>query len=222
MPAADIDPGAEAQRQYGKEIRETIASVQAVIRGVWAPETDACPDDIHCYDLAVLIYTLKHRRHAQWQKKAEGRDAATFNKRARITPLESAAKNFQTELAKRRAELTATIPPEIAGYFTEPALIESTQQAVTALLESYRLPAFNAADGIRNRLVQAWRVAGISVKQGLKPTDRLCIAVTQLLALAGIHHEPSYVSDMLRGRWQRPRSGGPGGGRRIPEKLPCD
>ncbi len=67
---------------------------------------------------------------------------------------------------------------------------------------------------------------------GVKPKDPLCKAVTALLAIAGLHYSTTHVSDMLRDRADRPRSGGrkklqkapptpAAGGRKTRQKVPA-
>jgi hypothetical protein len=196
--------------QNTPSISDIIVKIQRVLEDVW-PKAAHYPADIHLYSLATVIQV---KRNIVGRSRREGRP--------KISALTSSAKRFQKELAKSRALLAAECTPDLIEYYqTELDQMDAVQRSVAALLDSHKRPQRNHAKDISGPLLKAWHDTGVEVPRGTKPDDALCRAVTALLSEAGINTTASYVSDMLRERAQRPRSGPKGGGgREIAEKMP--
>ncbi len=198
-----------AQSKYFADIKKTITCLQKALRELW-PAAAHYPNDIDCYNLAVLIGVAKTQHNKkQQEKRAQPQRSA----------LVTAAKKFQRELVKSRAELISRIPPEIIKYYeVDLQRVDTAKQSVAALLDTFKRPEpYNTAKEMGERLIEAWRRAGETISRGVKPDDAFCKAVTKLLELGGICYSPEHVSDMLRGRTQRPRSGR---ARNAPKRAP--
>jgi hypothetical protein len=208
----------EKNRLYFLQVGKTIKKVQQLMHEAWPnaglESTDDIPD-IKCYNLAVRIlvikeYNLKRKREAG----------------PKITPLLSAAKKFQKELSSQRAALGKRTPPNLIEYYQEETnIIEEALKSVSALLDLYKpwSPYPGPAKEIAEGLLEIWSLMSLDVSIGKKADDPLCKAVQALLAESGLHYELDTVSDMLRGREKRPRSGQAAeGGRKNGKNPPRD
>lgn len=182
-----------ANRAYWGEICKLMAKTQELLRAEW-------PEDVfNTYDLAVCIESLRSFRKHRGQPQ-----------RRKITPLESSAKKFLAELADHRRALLDSIPPELIenGYYrADLAKVDDAQSAVSVFLEKPQ--PFNVAQEMGRRLLDTCTRASVPLSAGTKEDDPYCRLVTALLGLGGIHKGLWTVSDMLRGRTSRRRSGKP-------------
>jgi hypothetical protein len=221
-PTAE-DRNAEHNRNYHARLGEIRVDIQQVIRDIWPRiPAERVPGAISCYNLVVFIKLVEDKRKAEREKKKRKEKAEGSRLRPQITALESAAKKFLKELQIHRADLLSSIPPGVEEYYRRDLdKMEAAQDAVKALFDNP--PRFNPAKEMALRLTEAFQGAGLPEPQGKNREGRLCKAVTPLLALGGLHYGLDQVSDMLRDRWQRPRSGrtpAKGGGRKIAESAP--
>jgi hypothetical protein len=100
-----------------------------------------------------------------------------------------------------------TLPEEWRKIVEQIDKMQAVESDVRALLDiPYPFPdRRNAARFIGEAAIKAWCDAG--EKPPLSPTGPLCLFVTLALAAVGYNYAESHVSDMLRDRHNRPRSG---------------
>jgi hypothetical protein len=146
----------------------------------------------------------------------------------RASRLLEAARKFAREVDKTlgdvRGDITPEVPAEILDviidqhypHIRELEAAKCAAEAVIVRCEGSR--PRNPARSIKDALLDAWHQAGVQAGKGVNPEDLLCREVTELLKLAGLHYEASSVSEMLRKRENRARSGG---GRKLAEKVPA-
>jgi hypothetical protein len=196
---------------WARLIVPIIVKVKNVIEECW-PGIESYPTDIDLYSLATKIKVKKD--FTERQRRAE---------RPKIPPLISSAKKFLRELEKARALTLDGVPSDELEHYTQDLRrIDEANEAVSNLIKSYALRPHNHAAEIEHSLMTAWRMAGVDVPKGIKPGEPLCRAVTGLMKEAGLLRAEDSVSEMLRGRAHRLRSGTPskGGGRKIAKKVP--
>jgi hypothetical protein len=191
---APADAGA-ANQAYSKEIEDTITAVSRLLRARW-PAAEFGPYDDHLYDLAVWVHALRTSRRIRGQPQ-----------KPKITRLQSSAKKFLSELRAHRRAFLDTLQSDAHEPFYKPYLaqISAAEDAVAVFLG--RPKPLNEATEMGSRLFRTCERAGLPLAPGVKDGDPYCALVTDLLALGGVYKEPATVSDMLRDRAHRARSG---------------
>ncbi len=205
----DIDPPAV----WATRISGIVGEIRPVLERVW-PKHAAALSDIDCWSLAQAV--------------AAARDVAEKIKHPpphRQSPLERAAKALLTKvessLDAAREMFPGDVPREIIDQ-TYPRIrkLESVRQAVADLLsdgEEINL-RHNVVRLMANALVQTWERADCKVPLGTHRKGALTRAVTMLLDMAGTSIGRDVVSDALRDRVDRQRSGA---GRKKMQKMPA-
>jgi hypothetical protein len=143
------------------------------------------------------------------------------------SPLVEALRRCLRELAKHRAALIRQAPPETVNALGYLDRMDATQRQLEKELDAHVLHRVNRALYLQEAIVDSWQRAHIPISRSVgpgnvefgKPPDPLCQAVTLAFGLAGVNYSPRYVSDMLRDRAERHRSGKKGG-REMPENPP--
>jgi hypothetical protein len=176
---------------YVAEIRKLMNQAEQLLRAEWPKAT------FDTYNLAACARAMiEHKEHKGQQRRRP------------ITSLEASAKKFLAELAKHRAVLLESASPLLIehGYY-ESALneIDAAHRAAAVFLEKPQ--PFNIAQEMGQRLIDTCARAGVQLSPGTKQDDPYCRIVTRLLALGGLHLGEWTVSDFLRGRAQRARTG---------------
>jgi hypothetical protein len=184
--------------------------LKVIMVEIW-PDEPVYPGPIELYSLAVRVQVRKDLLHKT-------------NKltRAKTSPLVTAAKKFQQELSAEQDYLQKQVPAQLHDFFEKDIEnLEKVRKAVETIIEKYKPtsrydPVFDIAENLR----RAWFEIGKHLPRGVKPTDSVCLAVTAILALSGEARAVDVVSDRLRGRAGRARSGEKKGGRENRQKMP--
>jgi hypothetical protein len=194
----------------------TVAKVRDILH-VWTKAPRQL-NETECYRVACAVDVVRIGNAKRANKPPR-----------RASRLLETGRAFHRELGKRlsqaREKVPADIPPEIASsfirqYFPEIGEMEEAETAAKAVVARCKLNKPDPANLLCDAVLKAWERSGVTVSEGNKPDDPLCIAVTALLALAGIHQAPATVSEILRGRSGRARSGGEGA--KSAKKCPPD
>jgi hypothetical protein len=194
-----------------------MEAVQELFRKAW-PDREP-PDIVHCYGMALRIENVS-RRGAHGQKKPASEPKLTAAGRKFLRELE-------TVKGKREAMLQSfdLLSPVAVQAIGPDPLLEHMEQALThvgAVLDAFKATKLTPARYIAEGAKETWRLAGVKVSKSPKAEDALCRFTTSTLTKCGIHYGPDHVSDMLRERTDRPRSGKAKkeGGRKNDQKLP--
>jgi hypothetical protein len=105
--------------------------------------------------------------------------------------------------------------------------MDATQRQLEKELDAHVPPRVNRALYLHEAILDSWQRVRVPISRSVGPgnvefgkqPDPLCQAVTLAFELAEVHYSPRSVSDMLRGRAERHRSGKKRG-REMPENPP--
>ena len=205
--AAESTEAAEAARVW-----KIARAARAIFTAAW-PEPYLA--EHHLYALAISIDVVRSQ-----QRRAR---LEAISRPPVSSPFVAAARKFLRELESRRQSTIGCVQPGLEQFFSvELACMESAKNSVEELLRLCSPNRPNPALFLQKAIVRVWDQAGIQVGKNVKPGAPLCRATTEALKLAGINYSEDHVSDMLRGRARRPRSGKRqlSGGREIKENAP--
>ncbi len=180
-------------------ISRTIKELHGIFRDEW-PEAERYPSHAELYPLAVRIGILK-----AIEAKKGNRPKPV---RRRKSELVKAGENFLAELAKIGPWTDSGLPELVIFDRRDIALVEATRICIDLVLATFTTDQTDPARYLEEGVVQAWAQARVDVSlTKTKEETPLCQAVTRALELAGIDRAAETVSEHLRGREKRQRSG---------------
>lgn len=157
---------------------------------------------------------VRHHRK-RLQKDDEFKNSDVFKKlkkrqEAFAKPMKY-ARLFLRHLPAARGEIALAYGDEANAMESLDSAESAVQKAVDAitLVRTDKWPTPNPAIYIEKSVRQAWGDIGVDMSSGHKPDDPLCQFVRELLSLGGMEYGLNTVSDMLRNRYRRARSGKP-------------
>jgi hypothetical protein len=172
-----------------------MAYIDRLLRRLW-PEVERYSDEYLLYPIGARVVILR----SAWQRRM---------------PPPHLPKGLVASLRKSRREIIA----RKAGCATDPlqteaGLLDHTLRYIDAVLEYYTFRAANPATYLAEPIIEFWRNRHVRVALDTKVRDRhrrrvppLTLAVGVLLRRSGIKYRAQTVSDMLRERQHRKRSG---------------
>ena len=198
--------------EWWESISAITEKLETIMVRVW-PGEPRYPGAIELYSLAVRLQV--RRTSLSKMRKQQP---------ARISPLLTAAKKFHKEICEEKAFIFRTVPTEVHDWYSKDLTkLENAAKAVEAVIATYKpRPSYNPTAHIADDLRAAWSKVGKRLPLGVKPDEPVCLAVTAILSEIGESRSTQTVSEFLRGRSDRRRSGAPRGGREIGKKMPSE
>ena len=172
-----------------------MAYVDRLLRRVWS-KAERYPPEHLLYQIAIRVVILRRA----WPRRM---------------PPPLPPKALVASLRKSRREII-THQAACAGdpLQTESGLLKSTLLSIDAVLDYHTFQPANPTTYLKASIVEAWRKINVRVALDTKVRDHrrrrvppLTLAVGLLLRRAGIKYRAQTVSDMLRERQHRKRSG---------------
>lgn len=188
----------------------TPASVRQLFLDAWPNR--APPDVLACAAVATSLGIVQAIPDRRMRRPAPVLGIAEKYARLFIKHLESDRERLEERLAHgewdtvMRAHGSKILASLIGSDEHVRALLDGSAavwEADSQLLQSKRAPAMFVAKAAK----EAWQRSGALVPHSANSGDPLCIFVTAALAVCGFHHSTATVSDILRGRDERRRTG---------------
>ena len=193
------------------------ATVEGVLRSRW--NTDTIPTGQGLMPviqrLEVVGDVARARRQMARDHKAKGLKNPT------IDPIASAAKRLLKLLSGQAACIDDSENAYREAQKSHLAAIRAAEQSIGWLL-TYYLPnqSPNPAKFVGEALLSAWAAIGVEASKDTRAGGTYCEAVRELLEAVGAVYSANTISDQLRGRHTRLRSGARRDGRETSKGAP--
>jgi hypothetical protein len=193
---------AEDPASSGGPTIEQLQIVQDLFRQAWPRRVPPAID--HCYSMAVRMDILR-RKSRRPSPRPELDDC-----------LLKATRKFLRALGQSKLALEARLkshglltPFAIEAMGPDPLLhhMVEAEKHVSAIEAALRGETKNPASFLAIGAQETWRRLGADVPHSPKHDDPLCVFTTSALERCGINYSLNSVSDMLRNRTARHRSG---------------
>lgn len=189
----------ESEQAYNRAIQEDIAHLQVLFQKAWPRIPEARPDEL--YSLATWCQTLRALKLTN-----------RLNTKKVTTPLASAAKRLLKELNCKIQELETEEreQPGILKLTGQDQFLDHVRKSdnnIRAFLAFEEVRSSDPASVLLAPTQTIWQRRNQNPPKPSKDNDPVCQFITGILTRCNINLAPETVNDMLRGRYQRKRSG---------------